>query len=162
MPGPHLDMKLMQCWPDVGGCDCWVGGYWDPEAKTQWWTGWHLPGPAGLAGLRNWTWPNPKWTLIGYELWASYKKGDRLIEAYYAYPNPSTTPSTQQQQVQPSGHWHVAYHPNGAAKSSWWSDDTLVDEHCYLKGSSSPKGGRGGKGRKGKGKGHKGKGKGKL
>jgi len=74
MPGPHLDMKLMQCWPDVGGVDCWIGDYWDPNRSTQWWTGWHLPGPSGIEGLRSWSWPNPGWVLIGYELWGHYKK----------------------------------------------------------------------------------------
>ena len=166
MSGHNLDIKFMQCWDDVGGCDCWVGGFWDPNTATQWWSGWHLPGPAGLAGLSGWSWPNPQWTLIGYELWAYFKKGDRLIEAFYSCPNPSTTPATQQQQ-EPSGHWHITLHPNGTVKTSEWSADLLVDEHLYPKGTSPPKGaGKGNKskckdGKEGKGQGGK-KGKGKF
>ena len=160
----------MQCWEDVGGCDAWMGGFFDPNSSTQWWTGWHLPGPAGLEGLRGWTWPNPDWILIGYELWGSYKKGDRLIEACYACPNPSTMPADQDLQ-QPSGHWHVTFRPSGFVKASNWKADILEEGHFYLKGSTSPKGGafpkgggkaspKGGSKGKGKGKGTISKGKG--
>ena len=171
MPGAHLDLKIMQCWSDVGGCDCWVGGFWDDLTATQWWSGWHLPGPAGLAGLNAWSWPNPHWTLIGYELWAYYRKGNRKIEAMYQHPNPGTTPAGQVL-AQPSGHWHYTYHPNGTLNSSAWIPRALDDNHLYLKGGvtgnpkggtkggkgqGGPKGGEGGpKGGKGQGKGKKG------
>ena len=158
MPGPHLDLKLMQCWQDVGGCDCWMGSYWDPKRSTQWWTGWHLSGPSGIDGLLEWSWPNTGWVLIGYELWGYYKSGDRLIEASYCSPNPSTTPPNQFGRQQ-SGHWHVLYRPNGTVKRSTWHSYVLEDMRHYLKGSSAPKGaskgskGKGGKERNCKGKG---------
>ena len=88
MPGPHLELKLMQCYADVGGADGWLSGHWDQG--SQWWTGWHLPGPAGPAGLRAWSWPNDQWVLIGFERWDSFRKfpHTRLREAYYQFPNP--------------------------------------------------------------------------
>ena len=107
MPGPHVELKIVQCFLDVGGCDAWQGGYWDQGG--QWWTGWHLAGPSGLPGLMEWSWPNPGWDLIGYERWEHFRKGDRLIEALYCDPNPSTT----RYPGAPHGHWHVWFHPNG-------------------------------------------------
>ena len=107
-PKPHLDLKLMQCFPDVGGCDAWLSGFWEANpVPNQWFTGWHLPGPAGLDGLRNWRWPDPSWTLIGYEWWAYFKRGERLLEAYYVHPYPSMS----RQAHVPNGHWHM-----------WWDD----------------------------------------
>ena len=41
MPGPHLELNIMQTWADVGGCDAWMGSYWRPN--QQWWVGWHSP-----------------------------------------------------------------------------------------------------------------------
>ena len=130
----------MQVFDDVGGCDAWLSGYWEdgPNGSSQWWTGWHLPGAAGLAGLQAWQWPNPNWILIGYERWGYFRKGDRLLEACYATPNPSTT---QPPLREPDGHWHMAWHPNGSLRTSGWSDQVLVDDHPYLKGGhTGPKG----------------------
>ena len=159
----------MQVFADVGGCDAWLSGFWEdgPNGSSQWWTGWHLPGEAGLAGLQSWAWPSPHWILIGYERWGhSRKKGDRLLEACYAYPNPSTTPNPDP----PSGHWHMEWHSNGSLRTSKWEDDVLESDHPYLKGGrTGPKGkagtGKGNaapKGGKAAGKGGKAAGKGKA
>ena len=86
-----------------------------------------------------WRWPSDRWTLIGYERWGySKKKGDRLLEAYYVSPNPSTTHSPEP----PNGHYHIVDAPNGDASRSWWYDDLLEDDHSFLKGGvTGPKGG---------------------
>ena len=152
MPGAHLDLMLMQCWPDVGGCDAWLGGFWTEEdgRHQQWWTGWHLPGPSGPEGLTSWQWPSPHWRLIGYELWGSFRRGPKLLEACYAYPNPSTTEDPESQV--PEGHWHLKWHPNGREISRDWSPEALIDDHPYIKGGVfTPKGGH--QEAKGKGKG---------
>ena len=162
MPGPHLELHLMQCYADVGGCDAWLSGFW--TSSSQWWTGWHLPGPAGPAGLSSWQWPHPGWVLIGFELWGEDPK--QVMESYYNHPNPSTSPAAE-----PVGHWHVRYGPDGDILDQTWSDDVLTvsDSKLYLKGGGSSPEGKGqgkGKGPKGKddGKGFiiKGKGKGKA
>ena len=165
MPGPHLDMKLMQSWPAVGGCDFWLGGYWSP--KRQWWTGWHTS-----RDYQHWEWPSADWVLIGYELW---DEDGQLVEAMYVSPNPSTTSGT----APPNGHVHLKWNRHGQQLFCRWSDEILVDDHPYLKGGRfgpkgtgksltlkgndvSPKGQ--GKTAKGKGKdtGPKGKGQGKI
>jgi hypothetical protein len=80
MPGPHLELKIMQTWADVGGCDAWMGRYWRPN--QQWWVGWH-----SLQNLPNWAWPSDDWVLIGYERWYQPRRGDpKLLEAFYASP----------------------------------------------------------------------------
>ena len=77
MPVAHLTLNLMQCYPDVGGVDCWLGGYWEPSGM-QWWTGWHLPGPLDTIrpnpGVLEWSWPNPHWVLIGFERWEYFRR----------------------------------------------------------------------------------------
>ena len=101
----------MQCFDDVGGVDCWMGGFWEePKGRqpTQWWTGWHCPGASGLKGLKGWTWPNEGWTLIGYEKWGYSQRPNRrdvLLEALYMDPNPSTFA----QPGPPEGHWHMRF-----------------------------------------------------
>ena len=160
MPGPHLELKLMQCYADVGGADGWLSGHWDQG--SQWWTGWHLPGPAGPAGLRAWSWPNDQWVLIGFERWDSFRKfpHTRLREAYYQFPNPSTLAAWQA----PVGHYHIRYHRNGRQEFSRWDPNPLDDpHHLYLKGGDNGKGkgkgkvlGEKGKGEKGEGKNGKG------
>ena len=168
---PHLDLKIMQCYHDVGGADAWLGGFWDD--RSQWFTGWHQSGARGLQGLTDWAWPSDNWSLIGYERWEHRRRGDMLVEAYYVDPNPSTLRDAGP----PTGHWHVRFFPNGEWRSSHWCPEALVQGTDYLKGGvTGPKGGhtdRPGKGkgphntlRKGKGKGlgktlHQGKGKGK-
>ena len=168
MPGPHLTFRVMQCWPDIGGVDCWIGQSW--SASDQWWVGYHLPGPEDLT---TWSWEGPhdrRWLLIGWERWqyCSKKPRERLVEAQDVYPNPSIDGVSHHQ---PNGHYHVLYHSNGNLLSVDWKDDILGDGgNLYLKGGSKgdPKGGGKGKGQakgndKGKGKGKggaKGKGKG--
>ena len=68
MPGPRLELKIMQTWADVGGCDAWMGSYWKPN--QQWWVGWHSP-----QNLPNWAWPSDDWVLIGYERWYQPRRG---------------------------------------------------------------------------------------
>ena len=136
----------MQVFDDVGGCDAWLSGYWEdgPNGSSQWWTGWHLPGAAGLAGLQAWQWPNPNWILIGYERWGYFRKGDRLLEACYAIPNPSTTRPPLRE---PSGHWHMTWHPNGSLRTQRRENQVLVDDHPYLKGGHTGPKGAGGMGK---------------
>ena len=153
---PHLDLKILMCYEDVGGADAWLGSWWGPNA--QWWVGWHMPGPSGLQGLRGWSWPDGTWHLIGFELWEyrrGRRRGDVLIEAYYNCPNPSTLRNAPA----PTGHYHVKF-PKGKGKGSWqWFPNALDEGELYLKGSTGPKGK--GTGCKGKGKGKaEGKGKG--
>ena len=82
-------LMLMQCSAEVGGIDAWQSsgcGFWD--MGSQWWTGWHLPGPAGAPGLMQWSWPNPDWLLIGFERWEYFKNypHSRRMEATYQHP----------------------------------------------------------------------------
>ena len=67
--GPHIEVYLMQTLSDVGGCECWMGSYW--EGNQQWWVGWHSPN-----ALEAWVWPTDNWILIGYERWYQSKRGD--------------------------------------------------------------------------------------
>jgi len=137
MPGPHLDIKIMQCFRDVGGCDAWLGSYWGPN--QQWFIGWQSP-----RALRDWSWPSQEWTFIGYELWQYPRRGEpKLPEALYATPNPSTTPPHLL--TPPNGHWHVRYSLRFRCQRMWVATPLTEDEHLDLKG--------GGTGPKGKGKG---------
>ena len=172
MPGPHLDLKIMQCYRDVGGVDAWLGGFWsDHPYPNQWSTGWHQAGVVGVDALSNWSWPsqgpNTAWRLIGYEQWQFCRRGDRLRQAYYVHPNPSTSRDAGP----PEGFWHV-YVTEWGHHVWTWSWGHLTDEHSYLKGGVTgpkgagngilPKGAGKGKGKdqgKGKGKDQKGKGK---
>ena len=158
---PHLDLKILQCYPDIGGCDAWLGGFWD--ASSQWYTGWHQPGREGLQGLIQWKWPSDTWTLIGFERWEYRRKGDIMREAFYNYPNGSTCPNAPPA----TGHWHMKASPHGETKTWKWFPGALVEEEAYLKGGiTGPKGGKGKDKGQGKGKGNwrpqggKGKGKG--
>ena len=104
MPGAHIDMKLMQCWADVGGCDLWQGSYW--EGRHQGWIGWHHPN-----NIRGWSWPSDDWVLIGYERWYQRPKGDaKLLEAFYATTNPSVH---RPPCPAPNGYWHICYNHTG-------------------------------------------------
>ena len=163
MPGPHLELKLMQCYEDTGGADAWLTGHWD--RVSQWWTGWHLPGPAGRAGLSFWSWPNPDWVLIGFERWDYFSKfpHSRLMEALYQHPNPSTL-AWEAGELIPEGHWHIVYNRQGHLQTRTWDPNPLVEpQNLYLKGHATGKGKGKGPGDEGKGKGPgvKGKGKGK-
>jgi hypothetical protein len=154
MPGQHLDIKIMQCFRDVGWCDAWLGSYWGPN--QQWFIGWHSP-----RALRDWSWPSQEWTLIGYELWQYPRRGEpKLREALYATPNPSMTPPHLL--TPPNGHWHVRYSLRGrCCQRMWVATPPTEDEHLYLKGGGTgPKGKGKGQG-KDQGKGNKGKGEGK-
>ena len=141
MPGSHIDIKIMRCFDDVGGCDAWMGGLWFQHG--QWWVGWHQRGAFGLDGLLGWSYPNENqaWHLIGFELWGHYKKGgERLIEAYYHFPNPSTMKNPPP----PNGHWHMIWHPNGSLMSSTrqeYRKDTLaqIDEYVDTMGGGKGK-----------------------
>ena len=125
---PHLNLKILQCYHDVGSADAWLGGYWD--ARSQWYTGWHQPGNIGLQGLREWTWPCDDWSLIGYERWEYRRRGDILVEAYYNDPNPSTSRFAPP----PTGHWHMKFFPNGERRSSRWFPGALWEEDGVPKG----------------------------
>ena len=128
MPGPDIEMKLMQTLSDVQGCDCWLGNYW--EGNQQWWVGWHSP-----HNLHDWAWPSHEWLLFGYERWYFPRRGEpKVLEAFYATPNPSV-------QVPPlplpDGHWHIAGSHNGHLKWQQLIDSPLVeDENLYLKGAA--------------------------
>ena len=121
MPGPHLELQLMQTFADVGGVDAWLTGYWDDQ--SQWYTGWHLHWRACPNGLPDWSWPNPGWSLIGYECWAWFKKSPqmRLMEALYNDPNPSMTRWYDTDDLRPRGHWHYVYNRHGHEVSREWS-----------------------------------------
>ena len=157
MPGAHLELKLMQCYPDVGGTVAWLSGFWD--GGSQWWTGWHLPGPA-----MQWSWPNPDWRLIGFERWQHFKRypHHRLMEGMYQEPNPSMQAEWQAGDLIPVGHWHVTYHSNGQQLSATWDPNPLEEpRNLYLKGRDHGKGKGKGPADEGKGKGSADKGKGK-
>ena len=161
MPGPHLHLHLMQCYQDVGGVDAWLAGHWNEN--SQWYTGWHLPGPAYATGGMAWSWPNANWILIGFERWDYFRKypHTRLMEAMYQHPNPSTAREYELAEdpnfLIPVGHWHVTYRRSGQQQSCTWLPNALEEpQHLYLKGQVQDKGT--GKGQEGKGKG-KGKGK---
>ena len=134
MPGPHLELNIMQTWADVGGCDAWMGSYWRPN--QQWWVGWHSP-----QNLPNWAWPSDDWVLIGYERWYQPRRGDpKLLEAFYATPNPSAHVHPC---PPPDGHWHMCWSHSGVLKYSYWTEEVLVeDDALYLKGrgKTGPKG----------------------
>ena len=137
----------------MGGCDAWLSSYWYaanedwPGVPNQWFVGCHMleqPGVApGLGGLMSWQWPHDDWRLIGYERWGYFKKNDpeRLLEAVYVTPNPSTT----SQDTAPNGHWHVFYNNAGIQTFCQWYPELLTDVPGYIKGGST--------GRKGAGKG---------
>jgi len=155
MPGPHIELKLMQTFADVGACDAWMGSYWQPH--QQWWVGWHSPND-----ISHWSWPSEDWLLIGYERWYYPRKGEpKLREAFYATPNPTTQPPPC---PPPNGHWHVCYSPRGRETWRQWVGTPLAqDDQLYLKGGNTgPKGNFDTNGAdKGKGKGAADKGKGK-
>ena len=126
MPGPHLELNIMQTWADVGGCDAWMGSYWRPN--QQWWVGWHSP-----QNLPNWAWPSDDWVLIGYERWYQPRRGHpKLLEAFYATPNPSAHVHPC---PPPDGHWHMCWSHSGVLTQSYWTEEVLVeDDVLYLKG----------------------------
>ena len=68
MPGFHLELKIMKT----------------GDPNQQWWVG-------SPRNLPNWAWPSDDdWVLIGYERWYQPRRGDpKLLEAFYASPNPS-------------------------------------------------------------------------
>ena len=93
MPGPHIEMKLMQCFADVGGCDLWQGSCW--EGCHQWWIGWHHPN-----NIMGWSWPSDYWVLIEVREVVPTAEGDpRLLEAFYLGAS-ATMPCSQ---------WLLAY-----------------------------------------------------
>jgi len=169
MPGPHLELKMMQCYDDVGGCDAWIGSWWNPT--HQWWVGYH-----STRALNSWRWPSQEWTLIGHEKWYQPHIGNpKLREAFYVHPNPSMTPPHLL--TPPNGHWHVRYSTRGNETLCQWTPLPLTEDapdRLYLKGGpTGPKGnfhckgaadkgkGKGKAADTGKGKGGKGKSKGK-
>ena len=152
MPG-----YLMQCYDNVGGTDLWLGSWYSPSAK--WWTGWHTPTAFHhWPGLRR----TPKWQLIGYEQWSDDGWPTRIIQAYRAFPNPSTV--TKGSDLTPQGHWRHAYSADGSVTHATYHTDILTwavkEEFIKGQGKGTPEGK--GKGTsKGKGKGApKGQGKG--
>ena len=138
MPGQHLTLTLWQCFDDVGGCGAWLSNWWDVPSENYswlWWTGWHSPNP-----LRMWFWPG-RWTLIGHERWDDQGGNSWLSQAFYANPNPSTTPWGRA--LTPVGHWELTYDQWGRRIGRSYSREILTEGDLYLKGSGS----------KGKGKG---------
>ena len=123
----------MQTFSDFGGCDCWIGSYW--EGDQQWWVGWHSPNH-----LHDWAWPSDEWLLIGHERWYCPHRGEpKVLEAFYATPNPSIQVPPL---PPPDGHWHIVWSHRGHRKWQQWIDSPLVeDENLYLKGGrTGPKG----------------------
>ena len=154
MPGPRLDLMLMLCCEEVGGCDLWMSGPWEKEG--QWWLGLHFSSPlTGLNALQALRWPDPRWHLIGYERWKrlSNRSGVRLLEAYYCEPNPSTTKTLEPTK----GHWHKHYYPSGKLMDEEWSWEKLEDYRPYLNGGAFTLKGKWLQGGKGKLAGPKGK-----
>ena len=156
MPGAHLDFKIMRCYPDVGGVDCWLGSYWENQYPwSQWWTGWHLPGPRNAPVPLTWSWPNPNWVFIGFERWEYFRHfpHSRLMEAMYQDPNPSTVHIAPI----PEGHYYITYLQGGELGHSVWYPIPLEEpdpEELYLKGTKGKGKGKGqGPGDQGKGKG---------
>ena len=86
MPGAHLRIFAMQTYEDVlGGSDCWIGGYYNPNSSNEWWTGWHVLsrkalGVFGLYGSH----PN-KARIISHERWQGGEAVDCLL---YTSPSP--------------------------------------------------------------------------
>ena len=175
----HLEVRLMQCHNDVGGCDWWQGSWFEqgasPKVGHQWWIGWHSSNP-----LTGWQWPDDSWNLIGHELWHYGKRpnANYLMEALYVTPNPSLSPHGTD--LTPTGYWHGAWDKYGRLIfSRRYPNQFLTEGPLLLKGASPAKGtgkgkskgkgiapgkgkGKGGEGEpKGKGKEPKGKGKGK-
>ena len=176
MPGPHLDFQLFQCWNDVGGCDLWIGSFFNEEHR--WWEGWHSPKHIAL-----WyqTPPNA-WNFIGWEKW-DYD-ATMIQESLYVDPNPSLVPKRQwpEQSKQKPGALRHTYDDQGNIAHTEWiayedlSPDMLAGcpKGSFLqafakgrtgskkggvkgKGKGEPKGAKGSEGKKG---GVKGKGKG--
>ena len=160
MPGSHIDAMVLQCYADVGGFDFWQSSFYDED--MQWWTGWHSRAPFERFHLTR----SSEWTLIGYELWR--KQPSYLVEAYYAYPNPST--SIAGSNLTPQGHHYIAYDDEGEVTTSFYSNGILKwrkvesfikgkgkgkGHHSYWFGGQAPKG-SGGKGAVPKGSGKKG------
>ena len=73
--------------------------------------------------------------MIGFERWGHFRRGDRLVDAHYNSPNPST----QQNAPAPNGHVHMLYHPNGDLLLNDWSDDALTERHVAKKGAGKGK-----------------------
>ena len=115
MPDKHLDAYYMQCSEDVGGTDFWQSSWYDDD--QQWWVGFHTLKPFKDFHLSQ----KYDWALIGYELWP-YNRDGWLQEAYYAHPNPSTTPAYVKvgdygdympSNLTPQGHYHIMFNPAG-------------------------------------------------
>ena len=146
MPGPNLELKLYKTWDDIGGCDCWIGCFWNP--REQWWAGFHT-----RKDLDSWSWPDDSWTLVGHERWCQpVTSRSKLLEAFYNTPNPS---STRPPLPAPNGHWHMCWSHRG--REAWCQyHDTPAEEESqpYLKGGRmGPKGEFRTKGKSTKGKG---------
>ena len=131
MPGPHIEMKFMQTFSDVGGCDCWIGSCW--EGSHQWWVGWRSPittcSNGGSAGT----------PLIGYERWHCLHRGEpKVLEAFYAIPKPSFHAPPL---PLPDGHWHIVWSHHDHRKWQQGIDSPLVVEEnvCLKGGCTGPK-----------------------
>jgi len=128
--GPHM---FMQTFSDVGGCDCWIGSYW--EGNHQWWVGWHSPN-----NVHDWAWPSDEWVRIGYARWyCSHRGKPKVLEAFYAIPNPRSRRLPCHRHMR---HWHIVWDQCGHRKWQQWIDSPLVEEeNLYLKGGrTGPKG----------------------
>ena len=126
MPGPHIAAFIMQCWPDVDGADVWLSSWY--TANHQWWEGWHTTPP-----FRNWhSGQDGQWFLIGYEKWCRGALGERMREAYYQEPNPST--SQRGEDLTPVGHWYVRYNARGDRTDTSYNGQPLTwqEEDAFL------------------------------
>ncbi len=88
-----------------GGSDLWHSSFYDKQG--QWWVGLHSTKPVGLHHLTL----EHEWHLIGFQLWRkpTQRRSAYLMEAYHAYPNPST--AQRGTDLTPQGHYHTAYKP---------------------------------------------------
>ena len=131
MPGPRIEMKLMRCFADAGGCDLWQGSCL--EGCHQWWIGWQHPNT-----LKHWSWPSDDWVLIGCERWHQRPRG-ALSSSRPFYANP--TPLAHRPPCPaPSGYWHVCYSHSGRQTWQQWVGTPLVEDdedQLYLKGGRS-------------------------
>ena len=157
----HLTLTLWESYPDVGGCDAWLGSWWEQpnpneDYSWQWFVGWHTPN-----ALSDWSWPyRSLWFLIGHERWEYLHGSAWKSEGFYVTPNPSTTPMEINPTGTTNGHWHRLYARDGTVLQQTWTPNILDEGPLYLKGSKGKGEGKG-KNKGGDGKGDdKGKGKG--
>ena len=129
MPGAHLRIFSHQTYEDVvGGTDVWVGGYYNPQSKNEWWTGWHLLsrkalGVFGVKGSR----PGAA-RIISHERW----EDGEPVEGWTNSPNPCTASEL----VTPNKvvHWKMIYSEESQQMEMRYDDIPnvqLLDFHMF-------------------------------